>query len=140
MSFKNRRLAAACLSVTFLICGCGPSGPVSYPISGIVKFSGQPVGEGKVVFYNPKVGSSGVPLKTDGTYDFATVGGLQALDYQVYVEPPQQFTTPPQKGGPPMDKPKEYPNIPAKYRQAASSDLKYTVSGAKKGVEFEMKP
>lgn len=140
MSFRNRRLAAACLSVTFLVCGCGPSGPATYPIAGVVKFNGQTVGQGKIQFYNAKVGSAGVALAQDGKFDFTPVGGLQALDYQVYIEPPQHITTPPPPGGPSMEKPKDYPNIPQKYREARTTEFKYTVTGAKKDLEFDMKP
>lgn len=140
MYLSSCRSAAACLAIMIVVSGCGKSGPTKYPIAGVVKFNGQPIQEGQVTFHNPTVGSAGVPLKPDGTFDLSTAGGLQALEYQVYVEPPPQFTTPPGPGGPPLDKPKVYPNIPQRYREARTTEFKVTVTGAKKDFVFDMKP
>lgn len=124
-----------------IVVGCGKSGPEKYPVTGKMTFQGQPVGEGTVQFYNPAVGSVGVKLGATGEFSFAELGGLVSGDYSVYVEPPEQYTTPPPAGGmqnlPP---PKEYPNIPEKYRQVITSDLKAPVKSKPNKFEFDMKP
>jgi hypothetical protein len=140
MSVRGRSFLATSLAITFLVCGCWNSGPRKYPVAGVVTFEGQPVPEGTVQFFSPKVGSSGVPLEVDGTFSFESVGGLQAGEYKVFVSPPELHTTPPPAGGPSMEKPKEYPNIPPRYRQAATTEFKVEIDGEKKDLEFDMKP
>ncbi|MDB5388217.1 MAG: hypothetical protein JWM11_3863 [Planctomycetaceae bacterium] len=140
MSFRGRSQAVALLIAMLIVCGCGKSGPAKYNVSGVITFKGEAVPDGIVQFFNPKVGSSGVDLESDGSFDFTSVGGLETGEYQVFVEPPPAFLSPPQMGGPPMEKPKEYPNIPQKYRQAATSGFKVTVDGKKTDLKFDMLP
>lgn len=140
MPFRGRSFALTSLVMILVTCGCGPSGPRKYPVSGVVKFKGDPVGEGTVSFFSPKVGSVGVELDIDGAFNFESSGGLEEGEYKVYIDPPSPFTSPPGPGGPPMTKPKEYLNIPQKYRQAATTEFSVVIDGEKKDLEFDMKP
>jgi len=36
-----------------IVCGCGQTGPRTYPVSGTVTFNGKPVAEGDIVFIPP---------------------------------------------------------------------------------------
>lgn len=133
--------ASVLLLILPLVAGCGSSkDPPKYPVKGKISFQGQPVGEGTMQFFSPTVGSSGVKIAATGEFDFKEVGGLTEGSYQVFVAPPEQFTTPPQAGGPPMTPKKEFPNIPPKYRQAATSGFTAVVKSGDNKFEFDMVP
>jgi hypothetical protein len=58
---------AAGLTAAVLVAGCGPSGPKTYEVSGFVKYDGQDVPDGEVVFTAPNGGQEGGPIK-NGRY------------------------------------------------------------------------
>jgi hypothetical protein len=70
--------------------GCGPAGPTTYPISGTVKYKGQPVPAGNLHFDpDPRTNAKGVPLTlsiTNGAYASAPGQGLLPGDYLVRVQ------------------------------------------------------
>ena len=59
--------------------GCGPSKPKTYPISGTVTFSGQPLPKG-VVMMRPQQGPAATAeIGPDGKYELEVVAGTHAV-------------------------------------------------------------
>jgi predicted small lipoprotein YifL len=117
--------------------GCGKSGPVRFPVTGEVTFEGQPVTEGTVSFVSKETGTaSAAALDASGRFEIPD--GLPAGRYVVAVAPP-----PPEEvgGAPAADPPREYPNIPQKYRSDTTSDLTADVGdGAQEPFRFALTP
>jgi hypothetical protein len=123
--------------MTGLWLGCGQSGPRLIVVSGDVSFNGQPVSEGTVTFFSKLSGAApAAELNIEGHFEFAE--GIPAGDYAVVIAPPfvEQVA-----GAPVTEAPKEYPNIPQKYRSDITSDLKVTITDATaEPVRFELTP
>ena len=130
----------ASLLVLIVLPGCGGDGaPPRYPVSGKVTYQGQPVPEGIVNFIKVGGGAEAATLTADGTFDFKPIEGLPAGDYQVFIIPPETMNTPPTPDRPNTPV-KEFPNIPKKYRLAASSELTATVAAKDENkLTFDMK-
>jgi len=123
--------------ISSLWLGCGPGGPNLIVVSGDVRFDGEPVSEGTVTFFSKQSGAAPVAeLNTDGHFEFTD--GIPAGDYAVVIAPP--FVE--QAAGVPItEAPKEYPNIPQKYRSDTTSDLKATITDEKfEPLRFELTP
>jgi hypothetical protein len=123
-----------------MLSGCG-SGEVRGRISGKVTFQGKPVPEGLVCFDNDDKGihMSG-DLKSDGTYEIITAkgAGLPLGKYQACVRPPvQPLSTEAVRRS---LAPKEYPDIPKKYRDATTSNLSLDVKEGTNQLDIDMKP
>lgn len=58
------------------IVGCGDGGPTRYDISGNVRFKGEPVKSGRIVFepIDPQKGNGGFASIADGKYDTRNAG------------------------------------------------------------------
>ena len=111
-----------------VICGCGygPEGPTG-SVTGKVTYQGSPVSEGAVSFFCAESNTmAGGTLGPDGSYTLLFAGGPQVPvgTYKVTVNPPARSHEPGQ-APPPL---KEYPNIPAKYRDRATSDLEAQIT------------
>lgn len=118
--------------------GCKPKEKLGR-IGGKVTFQGQAVAEGLVLFSCVAKGvNMTAPLKQDGSYEviMAKGAGLPLGEYKVSVSPPQPFY---QIGQSPP-KPKEYPNIPAKYRNFQTSGLTVNIIDGDNPFDIEMKP
>lgn len=130
--------ALACLTLATL--GCG-RGEVLGKVSGQVKFQGQPVTEGVILFSNAEKGVHiTADLNKDGRYvvEMAKGYGLPLGDYQVTISPPLPDTPP--VGPIPKVKVKEYPDIPPKYRRAETSGLTMTVRAGENPFDVDMQP
>jgi hypothetical protein len=70
---------AAGLAAAVFVAGCGASGPRKYEVSGAVKYDGQPVPDGQVIF-TPADGSApeGGPIK-DGRYTVSAREGVNKV-------------------------------------------------------------
>ncbi len=115
------------LLLALTLVGCG-AGEAKGRIAGRVTFQGQPVSEGIVVFRGAeKSVHITAELRSDGSYTVATAKGvgLPPGTYQVCVCPPA-IHVPTTVGGA-APKIKQYPNIPAKYRDIKTSGLTLTV-------------
>ena len=109
-------------------------------IGGKVSFQGQPVSEGIVLFSCVAKGvNMTAPLKEDGSYEviMAKGAGLPLGEYKVSVSPPQPFYQIGQKA---PQQPKQYPNIPAKYRNFQTSGLSVNIIDGDNPFNIEMTP
>lgn len=82
------RTLAVCFPSLFLVfCGCGPSGPEQFAISGQVTYDGQPVENGDIGFI-PADGSAAKTVGADlvnGRYEVSSYDGPQAGTYKVVI-------------------------------------------------------
>jgi hypothetical protein len=109
------------------LAGCG--GEVLGPVTGVVTCDGEPVPGAMVLFHNDKLGVHMMARADEtGKYqvEMAKGNGLPLGEYNVCVSPPiQDHPLGPIKAPPPnVDL---YPNIPRKYRDIKTSDLKLVV-------------
>jgi hypothetical protein len=120
--------------------GCGPHQQI-HPVSGTVTFQGKPVTAGTIRFCNPQaVVDMTAQLQSDGRYEvlMAKGAGLPEGIYQVAVMPPGVELPPgPMKERP---KPKEYPNIPLRYRQPSTSGVTLSVKSGDNRLDLDMQP
>ena len=117
--------------------GCGPGGPVRLPVSGEVRFQGQPVQDGIVSLFSRETGiASGGRLDAQGRFRVAE--GMPAGSYVVTVRPPPSDVAPPMVAPNPVV---AYPNIPQKYWSDTTSDLTATVeSSRREPLRFDLVP
>ena len=77
---KYVRLAAVLLMMVVLVSGCGPSGPVRYPVSGEVTWEGEPVVKGYIVFEPANEGVAPDAGKIeDGRYETEVQAGKKKV-------------------------------------------------------------
>ena len=134
LPIRNRCL----LVIAIALAGCGKdTGPEHHPVSGVVKYKGEPVTEGSVQFSNPEFGSGSGQLGEGGAYEIE--GGLVAGSYKVMIVAPTPNTVPdasnPQGA---MRKAPEAKNIPRKYRNASTSGFTAEVVAGENTFPFEM--
>jgi len=111
-------------------------------VYGTVTFEGKPVTEGMVVCADEEWGTFlTARIQPDGRYVFPVTaqGGLPMKGvYRVTVTPPPVdapagiVKTPP--------KPREYPNIPPKYRDPKNSGLKFELEQSRFQFDIKMSP
>lgn len=119
-----------------LMVGCGSQREPLGPVTGQVRFEGEPVTEGMVVLANREKGvHMTAPLGEGGRFEFQTSEGfgLPLGDYTIAVMPPIPDIP---EGAAPDVPEKQYPNIPVRYRSHATSGLTTTVT--EDGVELEI--
>lgn len=138
LSFGSRVLWCGLVVAVFGLSGCS-SGEVPDPtasVSGKVTFQGAAVSEGMVNFYDSKRGNAAsVKLGADGSYSIESV---VLGDYGVFITPlPVEVPNDATKPAPPQADPA---NIPAKYRDVKTSDLKTAVKAGSNKAEFDMVP
>ena len=122
-----------------VVAGCKPKAERGR-IFGKVAFQGQPVAEGLILFSDSSQGvNMTADLKPNGTYEITTAEGvgLPLGTYKVSVCPPLVNPT---MGPAAPPKPKEYPNIPKKYRRFETSGLTLTIQQGKNPFDIDMKP
>ncbi len=107
-------------------------------VSGRVTFKDQPVTEGQVVFFS--VDTPDMPdmhvyqsarIQSDGTYSVRMSGGpgLVTGKYEVAVMPP--VVEPAGSNAPGPHTPRDYPDIPPRYRSPKTSQLTLEVKEGK---------
>jgi len=137
-SSRARRLIGAVGAVGVLLfagCGGGGSDTPRGDVSGTVTYQGQPVTEGTVNFLSPETGRS-ASATLDAQGKFTVDGGVEAGSHVVTITPP--FVEVPPGGDEPPPEPKEYANIPEKYRSDTTSDLTAEVKPGKNQFSFEL--
>lgn len=118
--------------------GCKPAEKLGR-IGGTVTFQGRPVCNGVVLFSCIDKGvNMTAQLQADGTYEIimAKGAGLPLGDYKVCVSPPPEFH-PIGQAAPP---PKQYPDIPLKYRNYGTSGLTVTIADGENTFDIDMRP
>jgi hypothetical protein len=117
--------------------GCRAGGPARFPVSGEVRFEGQPVQDGIVSLFSRETGiASGGRLDDKGRFTVAE--GMPAGSYVVTVRPPPSDVAPPMVAPDPLV---AYPNIPKKYWSDTTSDLTATVeSSRREPLRFDLVP
>jgi hypothetical protein len=121
------------------VSGCKPAEKLGR-IGGKVTFQGKPVSEGIVLFSCIDKGvNMTAALDKEGRYEIimAKGAGLPLGAYKVCVTPPPEFYP---IGQPAPPKPKQYPNIPEKYRNYQTSGLTVTVQDGENPFDIDMKP
>jgi hypothetical protein len=138
---SNTSLCWALLGLA--LSGCG-SGEARGRVAGKVTFQGQAVSEGIVVFNNDEKGiHMTAKLESDGSYEIITAKGVGVSvgTYRVCVCPPLPALPPMSAGNPPTTtETKQYPNIPQKYRNPATSGLNLTVKQGENPFDIAMQP
>jgi len=112
-----------------LLMGCG--GPSPVPVSGSVKYNGNPVPNVSVIFLGTE--GSTATGQTDADGNFSRVNskhGEGALpgDYTVTITPSTTMSDEPISDPSAYDAAPAEPPFPGKYSDTAASDLKVTVS------------
>jgi len=110
-------------------------------VSGKVTFQGEPVSEGLVLVANAEKGIRLTSeLRADGSFDVITAKGfgLSPGTYKIAITPPRvEFPIDPTE---PLPEVGEFPNIPAKYRDVATSKLTFAVKEGENQLEIDMTP
>ncbi|MBN2292157.1 MAG: hypothetical protein JXM70_07010 [Pirellulales bacterium] len=77
------------LVLVVALSGCGDSGPVKYPVSGVVSYNGQPLPTGNVMFVPEEGGPPAVcAIGADGSYSFEAIAGRHRVGVTAIPEPP----------------------------------------------------
>ncbi|MGQ0636681.1 MAG: hypothetical protein ACT4QC_18885 [Planctomycetaceae bacterium] len=128
------------LVVCGLLAGCGGADrPALAPVSGVVRYDGEPIEKISVSFV-PRKGAASIGVSdAEGKFRLTTfdendgaILGNHAVTVMYLTEPvdPFQFLQPGPKGKPTNlpKRPKDMPSFPAKYRTPESTDLQATVN------------
>lgn len=132
-TFLTRRFAGGWLPVVLaLVAGCGGEKPTG-SVSGAVSYKGAPVTAGSINFLS-KTGAGAV-AKIDSGGRFKLDGELEAGEYKVYATPP---VPEPQAPGTKVAAPPKF-EVPAKFRDPASSNTTVTVKVGSNDIPIEFK-
>jgi hypothetical protein len=127
-------LAALVPTAAILLSGCGGAAP--HNPTGTAKvhvaYGDQPVSEGSVQLVSPGNGKGSFgSLDAKGE---ATLTGVETGTYTVVVFPPAASDPDPQR----PEAPKQYPNIPAKFRNQSTSPLKAEVKAGENDIRVDL--
>lgn len=130
-------LTPARLGGTFVLAlalaGCGPGEKPTGTVAGKVSYRGSPVTAGSVNFLS-KTGAAAI-ARVDATGQFKVDGPLEAGEYRVYASAPLPE---PQAPGTKATGPPKF-DLPAKFRDPASSGVVVTVKAGPNDVPVEFK-
>jgi hypothetical protein len=136
MSFLRKVSVAVGVALTgmALLTGCGRS--ATHPtvsVSGTVKYNGQPVSGGFIVFQNLQAGvTQSAPLGPDGKY---SIPMIPPGEYQVFFSDP----APPGPEEAEAGATRQALAIPSKYKSASSSGLTAKVSNRDNTYDLDLK-
>ena len=131
-SLKMLLVFAVLITVTIAV-GCTdkrhPKGPTG-TVSGTVKYKGQSVTVGFIVFQEPTTKKGGAaPLGNDGTYTIPVP--IEVGEYNVAFPPPEAPA--------PMDSTKPTPSpLPTKYHVPEQGTVKFTVEKGPNTADFDL--
>jgi hypothetical protein len=112
-----------------LLAGCGPSGPEMAPVTGLIKYNGQPLADAAVVF-TPEDGRPATGITdAEGRFELSTLGdndGALLGKHSVTITANASYI-PTMWPDPPASPPKG-PKIPAKYGMPGQSELQAEVT------------
>jgi len=130
--FKKHITCIAVLAIAIIV-GCSdprtPKGPTG-TVSGAVKYKGEPVTVGFIVFQEPTTKKGGsASLEADGKYTIPIP--MEVGEYNVGFPPPE----PP----PPHEETKPIPSpLPSKYHIPEQGVVKYTVIAGQNTADFNL--
>lgn len=117
------------LAGAVLFTGCGPQGPKTYPVKGIVSHQGKPLPLGAVMFVPDDGPSGSAAIQPDGSYQVELIAGTHRVGV-VAIPPRQGKVDPYAEGG--LDTtgfPEPKPLIPDQYNRYETS-----------GIQIEVRP
>ena len=129
--FVRRPIVAALALASLVALGCGGGKP-SGTVGGTVKSKGATLGEGDVNFIG-KNGSAAV-AKIDASGAFKIEGSLDADEYRVYFSSP-----PPEPVAPGAKSARAKADLPAKFKDPATSGVVIPIKTGKNDVTIEFK-
>ena len=142
------KTTTALLAVFFLLglglAGCGSTEDGLHPVTGKVTFQGKPVAGGQIRFRDAQAGIDMVANLSEAAYAATTGGraGLPEGTYGVAILPPR-WDMPMVPPGEQIRQPAQPPpclDIPARYRQLATSGLELTVQPGENVFDVDMRP
>ena len=127
---KNHRALTLFPVLALLMCGCGQSGPETYPVTGTVSYRGSPLPLGTVMFV-PKEGPPSKPAAIDehGRYRLDAVAGEHAVAVTAMPPRPGGRPDPTVEGG------VDYTGVPAVKSLIPMKYYRYHTSGIAVKVE-----
>ena len=129
-------LAFPFAAALLIAAGCNSSKPPQGEVTGKVTYKNAPFTEGQVNFIQPDKGIGAIAsIDSTGKYTFPTT--LDVGAYVIYISPPQASDEDGPKVG--VTAKKTGNSIPKKYRDAATTVLKYTVTDGKQEFPIELK-
>lgn len=138
----SRLLLPALLLLMSALPGCGQTTANTGIVRGRITFAGKPVSDGSIRFESKEGVSQNVDLDAEGNYQVQTYDstGLPPGTYQVAVLPRVVTSNQPLLAAPPeATKPPEFPHIPKKFRNVATSPLSIKVShGTNPPFDFDL--
>lgn len=117
-------VAVSFLAVLVVVAGCGPKGVVKVTVNGTVTYKGKALSSGIVTFNSDKGSYSAASVQADGSFIITDVAPGE-ISVGV-MESPQGSGS---SSGEASAKPSlPAANLPQKYRDPATSGLKYTIT------------
>ena len=129
---------SALLTICLLAgCGSGVEAKKTGTVSGKITVEGKPLTHGRVAFVSSTVGASSFgDLKEGGTYTLD--GPIPVGEYRVFITPPDLGDTP--AGLEPEQPQDELKDVPEKYLDEETTDLKTPVTEGENTCNFDLKP
>ncbi|MBN9122885.1 MAG: hypothetical protein J0I06_27730 [Planctomycetes bacterium] len=125
------------LLVVGFVVGCGKGEPKRYPVSGTVKYKGEPIKYGNISFRADNGASGGADIR-DGKYEIPAVAGLPEGSYRVAVTYPDPKVPAPRPDEPPGPSTPVRELLPAKYNDKTELTAQIKAEGAN-DVSFDLK-
>jgi len=130
-----------CISIAVLavglIGGCGPAEPKRNPVSGTVRYKGQPIKRGWINFMSEDRRQGGGADIADGKFQIAADNGLPAGTYLVAVSYPDPKVPLPKEEEMPGEAPVNRDLLPAKYNDQTT--LKQEIKDGPNEVNLDLK-
>ena len=139
---RSSRLLLALWLLTTVLPGCGHTEANTGIVRGRITFAGKPVSDGSIRFESKERVSQNADLDAEGNYHVQTYEslGLPPGVYRVAVMPRVVTSNQPLLAAPPEDtKLPDFPHIPPKFRDVATSQLSIKVErGANPPFDFDL--
>lgn len=125
-------------SIPVVIVGCGESGPAKYPVTGTVKYKGEPVKMGTISFRSLDGVHTAAGAVVNGQYELTAESGLTPGKYMVAINYPDPSAPQPaadEAPGDPAIAARDF--IPPKYNDM--SELTAEIKAEDNVVDFDLK-
>ncbi|MFW5692608.1 MAG: hypothetical protein ACOCWL_00185 [Thermoguttaceae bacterium] len=128
------------------MCGCRSGRETTYPVSGVVRFEGQPLTDCRIMFRPEQGPVASGRLDEEGRFQLSTYGsgdGAVAGVHRVWLAPPEtefDMSDDELEFGQDASRLRKPPPFPAKYLSFATSELTADVQAEANEFEFVLKP